>query len=58
MQPGHFLKSPSYFSGPELNIQNNQNLVTVVQTWGIAIHRINHYSSGQVLGKPIGLSSG
>lgn len=21
MQPGHFLKSPSYFSGPELNIQ-------------------------------------
>ena len=21
MQPGHFLKSASYFSGPELNIQ-------------------------------------
>ena len=58
MQPGHFLKSASYFSGPELNIQ--------IKIWSqlfkrgvyIAIHRINHYSGGQVLGKPIVLSSG
>ena len=56
MQPDHFLKSPSYFSGPELNIQIK--IWSVVQTWGIAIHRINHYSGGQVLGKPIVLSGG
>ena len=57
MQPGHFLKSPSYFSGPELNIQ--------IKIWSQLFKRGVSLSTGLItipvdksLGKPIVLSSG